>query len=236
MTLVHTTLDPRRADPFEAYHTVYRDKARLQWTVLGLVASQIILIFALVVVAMRPARVIIKDRIDGHLPQLSVTEAAPAVTQTDARWFFINMVRLRFGWDSLTVERDMRTYLGQCVAEQRALEMGHLQTLQASDAPTKQPPRSRLQGWVVANIQNTLVLPDDLEAVSCRAQNGLWHCYMQASIVTQSLGYPNTVRAPPARVAFLATLLEVPHTTGTLSGLVVGAMRQMPVPSDKEPS
>lgn len=222
-------LNPLLADPFENQHRVYRDKTRWQLFCAGLGVLSITLAACVVLLALRPPTVIIKDRLQGQAPELSVGAVEPAITAADARIFFINMLKLRFGWDSLTVSRDMQTFLGQCYRDQRHVEMAHLSEPVSADVGGDAQKLPRLSRWAEASISNTLVLPEQLESIRCLKKDGIWHCHVQASVVTQSLTPPFRHPAPKQDLAFVATLLEVRHTPGTPYGLIVGAMRQFAV-------
>jgi hypothetical protein len=224
-------LNPLLADPFEAQHRVYQDKARWQLVCAGLGVLSAVLAVCVVLLALRPPTVIIKDRLQGQAPELRVGEVTPAITQADARIFFLNMLKLRFGWDSLTVSRDMEVFLGQCYRDQRQVEMGHLRELVATSEAADASKKPRLAAWAGASIANTLLLPEQLEDIKCEKKDGIWHCSLQGSIVTQSLSPPFKQPAPKQDLAFVATLLEVRHTTGTPYGLIVGAMRQFSLPT-----
>ncbi len=226
-------LNPLLADPFESQHQVYRDKARWQIACAVQAVMLALLAMAVVLLALRPPTVIIKDRVQGDAPVLSVGAVEPPITQADARVFFVNMLKLRVGWDSLTVSRDMQTYLGQCYRDQRMAEAMHMQELVpvGEQGTEKQP---RLTAWATALITNTLVLPEQFDDVQCTKKDGIWHCSVQGSIVTQNLAPPFKSPAPKQEMAFVATLLEVRHTPGTPYGLIVGAMRQFPRDSSRK--
>lgn len=230
-------LDPRLADPFEVYHGVFVDKARWQWMSVTLVVANIVLVAALTLSSLRPPQVIIKDRIGGEAPKVMTMGSAPAISDVDARVFFLNMLKLRFGWDSLTVDRDMQAFLGQCFVDQRNLEVSHLQEVIDVDVDASPNAKRlpRMQAWITSGIKNTLLLPKDFDDVQCKRQDGAWHCYIEGSIVTSRMLPPfKEAAAPKSRLAFIATLLEVRHTMGTPSGLIVGAMRQVPLTHSRQ--
>ncbi|HET6343395.1 MAG TPA: hypothetical protein VFH51_00630 [Myxococcota bacterium] len=219
-------LSPLALNPFEPYQQAQRSRRR--WQVLcGVLASVVAAQWGYIV--MRAERVIIKDRIHGAPPVVARAEADPPITVDDARGFFLNMLKLRHGWDSMTVIRDLDAYASQCISEQRAFERAYLGELVAPDAEAPEKKVPRKQHWVTAQIKNTLVLPDALDDVHCQAvQGGTWNCYVKATVVTQKLFPPYLPVPAQKRSAFVANLLPVRHTIDTPSGLVVGILRELP--------
>lgn len=227
-------LDPRIADPFEPYLQVVRDKRRLQ--VLQVVQFAIILVLSvgIFLTAMRPPHVIVKDRVDGAAPIVSRLATAVPIQEQDARIFFINMLKLRYGWSSLTAQRDLQSYMGQCLSSQRAPEEVHFHEVVASDTGDSRPATRRLESWIIEGIQNTLILPEDLTAIRCLAQeDGAWVCTARGTIVTQRQIPPFLEPAPAKKMVFLATLFPVRHTIQTPYGLVLARLQHFDPPSER---
>ena len=230
------TLDPHAADPFDAYHAVFVDKRRLQKFLAAALALNVLTLLVLLAAVLRPAHVIVKDRIAGAPPILARAGVAPPINATDARVFFMHVLQLRFGWSSATVRRDMQTYLGQCLKEQRTRELDYLsEAAQQTPSETGPAPRTRLQAWEQAELSNTLIWPAELDDIVCSPQpQGLWRCEATAQIVTQ--GPQNASdETPPVRTTFLAALYPVRHTVHTPSGLVVGHLRHVVTNSRSTP-
>ena len=232
MTPKDNTLDPEQFDPFEPYHAVFVDKKRLQWFLAGAMGLNTLLVLVLLIVAMRPVHVIVKDRITGAQPVLRQTAVAPAITATDARIFFVNMLKLRFGWDSEHLDRDMRTYLGQCLKEQRTRELAYLRQ---SVPHAGQGHVSRMQAWQAAQLHNTLVWPQEVDDTVCSpGPQGLWQCEITAQLVTQK-SLPTSEPQPPVSMTFLAALYPVHHTVHTPSGLVVDSLQHIVLDHGRTP-
>jgi hypothetical protein len=223
------TLDPLLADPFEVHRQIFLDKQNWQRVCAAQTLLLAILVVGLCMLAQRPPMVVVKDRVHGEPAVVRDALDSPPISVADARNFFINMLRLRFAWSSLTVERDLQQYLDQCYGEQRDAEAEHFS--EASPTLPGQPGEaaSRVQAWVDAEIDNRLLLPDSLEAIVCSRKQAIWHCNLQGTILTQRLQPPLQVPPPQLRLDFVGSFLEVPHTVGTPYGLVVGALRQLPV-------
>ena len=217
---------PLLADPFEVHRRVFIDKTRWQMVCAAQTLVILVMTVALVLLAVRPPAVIVKDRLHGEPAILKIAAEEPAIDEVDARIFFINMLKLRFSWDSLTVARDMRAYLDQCYRDQREVESIHLRELVEQQLGGSDDKIPRLAFWAKARIANTLVLPEHIDDVKCLKKDTIWHCNVDGSIITQNLGVP--FMQPPAaqKSTFVATLLEVPHTQGTPYGLIIGALRQ----------
>jgi hypothetical protein len=163
------------------------------------------------------------DRTTAAPVVVSTSGAEPEQTVTDVRNFFLQMVRLRYGWTSLTVERDLDEYLRQCYGEHRRLERARLEAPVEGEGDATVP---RLQSWIRAGIAQHLTLPDSLEEISCKTAEGVWHCTMNANLLAQHL-VPQAGEHPIAvPMTFVGTLLPVPHTPKTPYGLVVGALME----------
>jgi hypothetical protein len=235
-------LSPFELDPFDGQRQAHRDKVRWMTCCAAAMGLNLILVAVVALLGLRPPFVIIKDRLAGEVPSVRSAAVDPPIELTDARLFFINMLKLRFGWDSLSVARDLQNFLGQCYRDQRQLEAVHLHALvddpladaQAagdSDDDGDEVPRvPRLQAWARAGIANTLLFSDNLEDIACVKKGHAWHCHTQATVVTQQLSPPLLSPALQQTLAFVATFLEVRHTPKTPYGLVVGALRQLPAP------
>jgi hypothetical protein len=199
-------LDPKLPDPFEPFVALRRSVRVWQATSGALIGLSGLLAAGLVLTALRPPTVIVKERASAEPVLVSTSAPPPEITVADARNFFINMIRLRYGWTSLTVQRDLEDYLKQC-----------------ADDDEKIP---RLQSWIRGGVANHLALPQTLDQVDCKTADGVWHCKMQASLIMEHL-IPTPGERPVSRaVTFVATLLPVPHSPTTAYGLVVGAMRE----------
>lgn len=224
-------LDPSLADPFEPYRQVVRDKRRLQVLQVVQFAIMLVLAVGLFLTAMRPPHVIVKDRISGEAPAVSRMTVAPDISEQDARVFFINMLKLRYGWSSLTVQRDLQSYMSQCLSTQRRPEEEHFHELVSGADGGPRPHRRRLETWIVEGIHNTLVLPEDLAAIRCSArEDGAWVCTSPGSVITQRQIPPFLSPAPTRRMVFLATLFPVRHTIHTPYGLVVARLQNFDPP------
>ena len=226
-------LDPRRPDPFEPYHAIHRSLRWWQWNSAALLVLTALSLGWGVLMASRPPVVIVKDRVHGEPATISLATHAPEVTIADARAFLVSMVRLRFGWDSLTVQRDMETFRRQCYRDHRVLEDEHLRDLVSVDAEHADAKIPRLHWWVQQSVRNTLVLPDSLDAIDCIDKEDMFHCTMQASLVTQSLLTKQAEQPAVQRMIFVGTFLRVPHRIETPYGLIVGALRALPADSMK---
>lgn len=224
-------LSPQIADPFEPYLQVIRDKRRLQVLQVAQFAIILVLSVGLFLMAMRPPHVIVKDRMSGDAPVISSSSSAPALDERDARIFFINMLKLRYGWTSLTVQRDLQAYMGQCLSTQREPEAEHFEGTIALAAGQGRTQMRRLEAWVAEGIQNTLVLPEDLAATRCLAQeDGAWTCTTRGTVVTQRQLPPFLDPAPAKKMVFLATLFPVRHTLQTPYGLVLARLQHFDPP------
>lgn len=228
-------LSPHVADPFEVFYSAQRDRRIHQVVIALLLAWNVVLVGLLVVVLARRPDVIIKDRVFGEQPLVTRGQGDPPITATDARIFFINMLKLRYGWDSYTVGRDMDAFISQCYKPQRLLEKAYMTEMVAvgDDKPTQKP---RLQMWVEQNVKRILSLPEALEDVDCRpSKEQIWHCFVKGTLTQQRLSPPFLTNPPQTQLSFVASLLPVPHTTDNPYGLVVGAMRDLPGDSQRSP-
>lgn len=223
-------LDPRQPDPFEPFISIQRN---LRWW-QGFCAALLVLLAATLVwgmlMASRPPIVIVKDRAHGEPASVSVALGTPPITTADARTFFLQMSRLRFGWDSLTVQRDMAEFRKQCYRDHRELEERHLDEIVEGEGGEKV---TRLMWWVKNGIRNTLALPGSLDSIECKETEEMFHCHMQVSMVTQHLMPAPDEKPVVQRMIVVGTLLRVPHRIETPYGLVVGALRQLPADGTK---
>jgi hypothetical protein len=218
-------LDSNLQDPFEPYHASVRANQRLSRLCFMQAGVIALLVLALVYgVALRPMRVIVKDRASAEMPMLSVTDAAPIITPMDARVFFVHMLQLRYGWDSAHVAAQFKDLLGLSAAPYRNVVTDYLSAPYQADEQTADAPTSvcsRLEAWRQAREVHTLAFVGGLQDVDCRTQDDdLWHCRVRGAIKTENLAEPNRPQAP-VRVTFTGTLMPVPHTYQTPSGLVV---------------
>lgn len=217
-------LSPLAPDPFEYFSGVQREKSWWQRICLGLIFSHSALVLALVASALRPPQVIVKDRIMGAAPYLHQSGATPSITARDARYFFMQMIHLRYGWDSRTLHRDLKTYLGQCLQPQRARETSFFE---ARVGGTKTTELSRIQSLIRQELQNKVVFSPDLDQIECAAKEGVWHCMARIDIIESALD-PGSQKGREARRTsrlISASLLQVRHTVATPSGLIVGLMK-----------
>ena len=227
-------LSPHHSDPFEPYKVLQSNLRIWQFIAAGLIVCLAITWAWGTLGWSRPPIVITKDRLHGEPAVVSRGDSMPAVTEADARVFFLNMVQLRFGWDSLTVMRDMREFRKHCYKDHWAQEVKHFEDpIPSANEPHKTTPR--LQWWVQQGVRNHLALPKTLEDIFCKEQDAMFHCKMDASVVTQSL-LPVVEEDPVVqRMAFVGTLFQVPHQIETPYGLLVGALRELPIDDRKEP-
>lgn len=228
-------LEPHIPDPFEVFHSVHRDKRLWQFIAATLLATTLSLVGMLAVVAARHPIVIVKDRLSGAPPIIVRGPATPEPTVTDAQVFFLNMLRLRYGWDSLTVERDMEAFRRQCHSGQRQFERRYLDEMVTSgdgvESSTQSERVPRKMHWVKSQIRNQLIGPAALEDIACQwTDEQIWHCHTRATVVTQKLFPPYLAKPPQRRAVYVASLLPVAHTIDTPYGLLVGAMRELPEP------
>jgi hypothetical protein len=114
------------ADPSDPYYNVHFDKRLAQFAAAVEFAVILVLVAVIVLQAQRPHDIIIKDRLFADAPVVTRAEHNPDRTAADARVFFINMLKLRHGWDSMTLLRDLDTFKSQCVADQREFEQRFL--------------------------------------------------------------------------------------------------------------
>src|SRR4051812_49139680 len=98
-------LSPKIGDPFEPYRILQTNLRIWQgfccFLLVGLAGAWFWGSFGW----SSPPIVITKDGVHGDPATGGRADGIPPVTVADARVFFLNMTKLRFGWDSLTVQR-----------------------------------------------------------------------------------------------------------------------------------
>lgn len=228
-------LNPNINDPFDPYCALVRSLRLWQGVCTALVVLLAVVMGWGMLSWSRPPVVITKSTVlGGEGAQVIATHKVPAVTVDDAKVFFWAMLRLRWEWDSLTVERDMLAFRRHCLSPQRMAEDQHLAELVPSSPEEGAEKISRLHWWITAKVRNNLVLPRSLDDIECQERDELFHCRLQTQLVTQSM-LPAAGETPAMhRVTFLGTLVRVPHRIETPYGLAVAALRQLPTDSAKD--
>jgi len=228
------SFDANIADPFALYHAPLASARRWRATCVALALLVALLGAALAVASVRPPTVIVYDRSAPESLRIARVPQGVPVTQADARLFFSHMLQLRYGWDSLTVKRDLEQFLGGCYRPARERELAFLRAAVAANE--RERPISRLSDYMRQSVSHRLVLPAELDQIDCRRRGARqqWDCYVRADVHSRPLF---TQRSSPAdanvkqSLQFVATLLEAPRTTHTPYGLVLAALHHEPVPS-----
>jgi hypothetical protein len=214
---------PRLVDEFDAYDKVFRD-VKL-WRAIALAMGVLALVMMLLVVAksFQPPVVIVKDRTTSEKPDVVKGGLPPELTAIDAENFFIYALRLRYGWESLTILRDfneihdlMTTELGTAFAAyvNQRVKVG-------KDGPEK----PRVFTWMDSRVHNSVSL--DRKAIVCDKGEPVkgvpqWYCRGFGFIEMQPLegNLPETAQVR-VRQEFRARFQPAPYDEHNVFGFVI---------------
>jgi hypothetical protein len=211
---------PYVIDEFDAYTRVFREVRVWRWTSAGLAVVALFLVGLVVIQALQPPVVIVKDRTSTDPPTLAHPGDKPAVTATDAENFFLYVLRRRYGWESPTVMRDLDELHPLMTKEMGAAFAAFVNEPVAAPSARGQPadPEKRVPrvlSWMQTLVHNQVVL--DRSAVDCRKGepvNGVeqWYCRAFGVIETSLLGKPlGEAAAKRQRVEFRARFQPLPY-------------------------
>jgi hypothetical protein len=143
------------------------------------------------------------------------------------------MLKLRYGWDSLTVARDIETFQTNSYRTQRETDIKFFQERIPTGKNARET-RSRLETYVSDGVKNTVVFPEQIERIGCKRSSieGMWQCKLRTTLITQSLGLDG-VPARQVPMLFAADIVETYHTITTPYGLMVKEMVAVPLTEDE---
>jgi hypothetical protein len=222
-------LKAKAKDPFSSQQRVYR----INWILASLLGVQTVVmlgcIYVIVVVAVRPPTVVVKDHVNGCAPKVVEASTQQEITAMDAKVFLIDMLKLRFQWNSATVTESMRAYKRNSMESHSNAMSDYLQEPIPVDPKYPEVKLPRLGVWVQSRIRRTLVLPETMDRIECTptSADGLedaWHCTTKAKMITSPLFGSDKV-ADPETVMVVATFAELTRTyTSHPHGLLIGTM------------
>lgn len=223
-------------DPFEVHNYLQRANRRLQ-VINGVlaVAFLVVSLYSLWLFQ-RPPLVIVKDRISGEPPQVLTDVTDSPITVADARVFFINMLRLRYGWDSLTVARDLDEFDANCYTPQRNANYKQFRAQIPIDPKRPQETRSLIETYQADAVRNTVVMPERIERIGCKQDTGnahVWRCKLRSRIITESLLVDGGKATRNVPTLFSGTLVSPGvHTMAVPYGLRVAEMSAIDLTED----
>jgi hypothetical protein len=230
-------LKAKAKDPFSSQQRVYR----INWVLASLLGLQTVVmlgcIYVIVVLAIRPPTVVVKDHVNGCAPKVIEASTQSEITAMDAKVFLIDMLKLRFEWNSATVTESMRAYKQHSMKEHRDAMTEFLQDTIPVDPKYPEVKLPRLGVWVQSRIRRTLVLPETMDRIECTRASAdeledAWHCRTKAQMITSPL-FGSDQAAEPETVMVVATFAELNRTyTSHPHGLLIGAMEFHPIDSE----
>lgn len=192
---LHNLAGERLVDEWDAYSRVFRDVTLWRRVSFALVGAVVLLLGVVVIQAMQPPVVIVKDRARAERPEIVTAGDIPSLTVEDAESFFLYTMRRRFGWESATIMRDWEELYGLMTSEMRtafnawANEPVDPATPSPSRGDTKKEPR--LLSYMGARVHNELSLHrDNVECRKGEAVHGIdqWYCRALGAIETMPMG------------------------------------------------
>jgi hypothetical protein len=223
-------------DPFEVHNYLQRANRRLQALVGILVVAFLVVTLYSLWLFQRPPLVIVKDRISGEPPQVLTDVPDSPITVADARVFFINMLRLRYGWDSLTVARDLDEFDANCYTPQRIANNKQFRAQVPIDPKRPKETRSLIETYQADAVRNTVVMPERIERIGCKTDTDnprVWRCKLRSRIVTESLLVDGGKAIRTVPTLFSATLVSAGmHTMEIPYGLRVAEMSAIDLTED----
>jgi hypothetical protein len=190
--------------------------------------------------AAKPPTTIVVDRCSELPPQVFTTAGAQPFAVQDARNFFINMVKLRYGWSSTTVGRDIGLLQTFSMEQQRIADDRYFS--EEVEVPgAYHAKKTRMMMLAEGSIQNHLVLPQNMDEVQCQnePENLAWHCRIKLKLLTEygQVETGQAVKPPePTKETVLyvyGTLMEGKRTVANSFGMMLGRMEGHE-PADKE--
>lgn len=209
-------------DEFDAYTRVFREVRFWRWVSLGASVLNLVLIFVILIQALQPPVVIVKDRSSSEAPSVIRSAEQPPVEVADAENFFIYVLRRRYGWESPTIMRDfeelhmlMTKEMGSAFAAyvNERIDPGTDKTGSTTTDPVTKMPR--VFSWMKAMVRNSVSLDRaDIECRKGEPVNGVdqWFCRGFGAIETMPMikSMPE-VAAERRRVEFRARFQPAPY-------------------------
>jgi hypothetical protein len=235
------TLTASMPDPSDAHnYTVLMNKI-LMAVVVFLAVALGVMAYLNALLSVKPPTTIVLDRRSDLPPQVFTTSEPPPFAIEDARNFFINMVKLRYGWSSTTVARDISEFQRFSLEQQRLADDRYFSESVEVPGDAYRAKKRRMAMLSEAGIQNQILLPSTMDQVACvhDADKTAWHCRMRIKQITEytklSLDQPPALREPSQErmMVVYGTLLEGKHTVANPFGMMVGRMEGHE-PPDKE--
>lgn len=225
------TTQPAKAllDEFDAYGRVFQENRRYRIREIILLVLVLLSGFAMVILALQPPVVVLKDSASYEPPVLAAIGTAPPIRDVDAKSFFIYSLRKRFGWESMTLMRDWDELHTLMTEQMRTAFASYANELvEAPEDPAAVAPGGsnkvpRVHLWVEQMVRNEVTISrDDVECRKGEPVAGVeqWYCRAFGSIETTPLTVPLAEAVAVRRkVEFRGRFQPAPYSLTRLWGL-----------------
>ncbi len=222
-------LSASKPDPSDPHNHIIFINLVLMGLVAFFGACLVIGVIFFYLLAGKAPRTIILNHDSLEPPQVFVGTESHTFSKADARIFFINMVKLRYGWSSTTLARDTTALMGFSAEVQRTADSQYWsEIIEIPGAPHIK--KARLAAWTDMGIRQHLILPTSMEAILCESEPkaATWGCAMRIKQVTDFLAGPGQEQ----EFVVFGTMLEATHSVANPYGMLLKHMKTSSVPSE----
>jgi len=213
---------PTGLDSFELASELVNRGKRTWMLVLASLATNVLMVFALVLQAAKPIPVVVWTDDPAHPANLVIATPGQAfVREIDCQRFAVRFGEHVLGWNSASVNDELNKALLLMTPEWKKVFTDQLNksvTVPESIDPTG---KSTVFGTYLKSMTRNTV-EWDWPRARCAKVEGAWNCKLYATVDTQPLtGAPINSPDTKRKIEVQAQFIEVPVTVNTIDGLLV---------------
>lgn len=217
-------------DSFELANELVRRGRRTWILLLAALASNVLMVFALVLQSAKPIPVVVWTD-DPNVPATTmITNPGEAhVRDIDCKRFAVRFGDHVMGWNSANVTDQLHKALLLMTPKWKKVfedQLNKQVTVPESVDPTG---KSSIYGTYLKSMARNSVTWD-WDNSKCAKVEGVWNCKLFATVETQPIsGTPLTTPDTKRKVEIQAQFVEVPVTVNTIDGLLVEFWNQVDI-------